>query len=130
MRRDTAGVMTARELDLMNVLWEHGPGTTAEVRLWLGEPLAHTTVLTILKMLLTKRFVVRSVEGVTQRFHPIITRQEAAQASIRYLKHKLFCGSAVMMLEHVLDEDPSCRPAIRQMSHVLTQRIASLSSTA
>ncbi|HUP19643.1 MAG TPA: BlaI/MecI/CopY family transcriptional regulator, partial [Gemmatimonadota bacterium] len=44
---------TDRELDVMAVLWERGPSTVAEVReelnARLAEPLAYTTVLTILR---------------------------------------------------------------------------------
>jgi BlaI family transcriptional regulator, penicillinase repressor len=123
MRRDTAGVLTDRELDLMNVLWDHGPGTASTVRARLGQRLAHTTVLTILQMLEAKRFVAHTVEGTTQRFYPTVTRQSAAQASIRYLKHKLFCGSGVMLLEHLLDEEPSDHVTIQQMSRALARRL-------
>jgi predicted transcriptional regulator len=126
MRRDTAGVLTDRELDLMNVLWEHGPGTAADVRRRLGEALAHTTVYTILQMLEAKQFVAHTIEGTAQRFYATVTRESAAQASIRYLKHKLFCGSGVMLLEHLLDEDPGDRRTIQQMSHAIGRRLRGL----
>ena len=42
---------TPRELDIMAVLWERGPSTVAEVRECLEDPLAYTTVLTVLRTL-------------------------------------------------------------------------------
>ncbi len=39
---------TARELDIMVVLWEHGPSTVAEVRAKLEDRLSHNTVATLL----------------------------------------------------------------------------------
>ena len=44
-------VFTDRELDVMGVLWEHGPSTVADVRGRLADRLAYTTVLTILRTL-------------------------------------------------------------------------------
>ena len=42
---------TDRELDIMTVLWERGPSTVAEVQKALHDPLAYTTVLTVLRVL-------------------------------------------------------------------------------
>ncbi len=40
-------LLTDREADVMQVLWEHGPSLVAEVRAHLSDELAYTTVLTI-----------------------------------------------------------------------------------
>ena len=42
---------TDRELDVMNVLWDRGPSTVAEVQAALSDRLAYTTVLTVLRLL-------------------------------------------------------------------------------
>jgi predicted transcriptional regulator len=40
---------TDRELDIMDVLWERGPSTVAEVQEQLVDELAYNTVLTMLR---------------------------------------------------------------------------------
>jgi hypothetical protein len=42
-------VLAEREADLMEVLWDHGPSTVAEVRKRLKVRLAYNTVLSILR---------------------------------------------------------------------------------
>src|ERR1700739_1955026 len=44
----SCAMFTQRELDVMGVLWEHGPSTAAEVQERLSDRLAYTTVLTVL----------------------------------------------------------------------------------
>ena len=42
---------TDRELDVMDVLWDRGSATVAEVREGIADELAYTTVLTVLRIL-------------------------------------------------------------------------------
>jgi len=49
-------VLTNREAEIMDVLWERGASTVAEVRAQLSDKPAYTTVLTILRILETKGF--------------------------------------------------------------------------
>ena len=39
---------TPRELDVMSILWDLGSATVAEVQDKIGDPLAYTTVLSVL----------------------------------------------------------------------------------
>ena len=62
---------TDRELDIIEVLWERGPSTVAEVRDGLADDLAYNTVLTMLKVLEDKGHVARQLEGRAHRYrHP------------------------------------------------------------
>jgi len=116
-------VFTDRELDLMNVLWEHGPSTAAEVQMRLSDRLAYTTVLTVLRVLEAKRHVTHTVEGKAHRFAPTVSRRAAATSSIRYLKHKLFRGSAAMMLTHVVEDELDDPATLQRMRRVLNERL-------
>ena len=51
--------LSNREAEIMAVLWEQGPSTVAEVKDKLGDELAYTTVLTILRNLEAKGFLKR-----------------------------------------------------------------------
>ena len=48
---------TERELDIMNILWEEGFGTVAEIRDELPHPLGYTGVLKMLQILEEKGMV-------------------------------------------------------------------------
>ncbi|MGH8291715.1 MAG: BlaI/MecI/CopY family transcriptional regulator [Steroidobacteraceae bacterium] len=74
--------LTGREADLMNVLWEHGPSTVAEVHGRLGKALAYTTVLSVLRTLESKGAVTRTKEGRAHRYAARVPRQLARQRAL------------------------------------------------
>ena len=102
--------LTDREADIMQILWERGPSTVAEVRQALSDDLAYTTVLTILRNMHAKGYVDHKPEGRAHRFFPKIQQQAARKNAVKHLMGKLFKGSAELLLtqlvsEHKLDDD-------------------------
>lgn len=97
--------LTDREASLMDVLWERGPSTVAEVRDHLEDDLAYTTVLTILRNLEAKGYVRHDEEGRAHRYWAAVDRDTAQRSALRALKQKLFRGSTELLLTRlVLDE--------------------------
>ena len=86
-------VFTDRELDIMAVLWEHGPSTVADVRTRIPIELAYTTVLTILRTLEEKGHVGHESEGRAYRYHALVERGEARVTAVERITRKLFAGS-------------------------------------
>ena len=82
MSRKKALVLTDHELRLMEVLWQSGRATVAEVvdRL-TGPPLAYSTVLTTLRTLEQKGYIVHEEEGRAYVYHPLVARDEAAKSA-------------------------------------------------
>ena len=89
---------TDRELDIMGVLWEHGPATVAEVRERLTDSLAYTTVLTILRILEEKGYLGHKEEGRAHRYHVLVERKAAGSSALRRITNKLFRGSPELLL--------------------------------
>jgi BlaI family penicillinase repressor len=94
--------LTDREASLMEVLWEQGPSTVAEVRECLADELAYTTVLTILRNLEGKGFVTHDEEGRAHRYSAIVDRQIAQRSAVQALTHKLFKGSTELLLTRLV----------------------------
>jgi len=90
--------LTPLELEIMNVLWDHGPATVAEVQPQLAGELAYTTVMTMLNVLLRKKKVKRSQEGRAFRYRPAVTRQRATGSAIDDLVRRMFGGSTEALL--------------------------------
>ncbi len=95
-------VIGDRELEVMGVLWDLGSGTVAEVREQLPVGLAYTTVLTILRNLEEKDFVVHESEGRAHRYFPRVAKHEARTTLVGRLVDKLFHGSAEQLLVHLV----------------------------
>jgi BlaI family penicillinase repressor len=77
--------LTPLELEIMNVLWDAGPSTVAEVQPRLQGELAYTTVMTMLNVLLRKGKVQRLQEGRAYRYSPVVSRQRATEALLMTL---------------------------------------------
>lgn len=96
--------LTDREAEFMQVLWEQGPSTVAEVRDHLpGQP-AYTTVLTILRNLEAKEYVGHSEEGRAHRYRALVAPEAARHSALRALARKLFNGSAELLLTHLVSD--------------------------
>lgn len=116
-------VFTDRELDVMGVLWEHGPSTVAEVQERLDDRLAYTTVLTILRTLEEKGHVGHAEEGRAYRYHPNVERSEAQESALRRLKSKLFEGSAELLLTRLVSDRGLSARELERIRGLLEERL-------
>jgi BlaI family transcriptional regulator, penicillinase repressor len=115
---------TDRELDIMGVLWAHGPATVAEVRERLDEDLAYNTVLTMLRILEDKGFVWHTAEGRAHRYHPLVERAEAGQSAVRKLVRKVFGGSRELMLTELVSDRDLTDDELRRLRGLLDRRLS------
>lgn len=114
--------LTDREADLMDVLWEHGPSTVAEVRDGLGDDLAYTTVLTILRTLESKGYVAHDPDGRAHRYYAVIERDVARQSALNALSKKLFKGSTELLLTHLVSDRKLSDAQLARIKELLEQR--------
>lgn len=119
---------TDRELDVMGVLWERGPSIVAEVREALNdrleEPLAYTTVLTILRILEEKGRVRHTEEGRAHRYHPLVAREEAGRSALDDVLGRIFRGSPEMLITQLVSDRSLTEAEIRRMKEILDRRLA------
>jgi predicted transcriptional regulator len=118
-------VFTERELDIMAVLWTHGPSTVAEVRVHLADELSHNTVATMLTILETKGFASHSEEGRAFRYHPLVGREEAGRSAFARIADKVFGGSAEALLTHFVRDRRLTKAELQRIRAVLDERIDS-----
>lgn len=114
---------TARELDLMAVLWELGSGTVAEVQERLPDELAYTTVLTILRTLESKGYVAHREEGRAHRYYPLVAREAAGESALRRMVRKLFRGSPELLLTQLVTDRDISEEELRRLREVLDERL-------
>ena len=113
---------TPRELDIMGVLWMHGPSTVAEVRAALEDDLAHNTVLTMLKVMEGKSYVSRSREGRADRYTPEVEREAAGESALSRVTDSLFGGSPEGLLLRLVDSGLG-PDELRRMRDLLDRRL-------
>jgi BlaI family transcriptional regulator, penicillinase repressor len=115
--------LSDRELDVMAVLWARGSGTVAEVREALPDPLAYTTVLTVLRTLEEKGFVGHEEEGKAHRYLPLVARERAGRSALSRMMEKLFDGSPELLLTQLVSDRRLSPQDIRRLRRILDQRL-------
>jgi len=116
-------VFTDREIDLMNVLWQHGPSTVADVRARVEDELAYTTVLTILRTLEEKGHVGHEAEGRAYRYHALVERGEARVSAVGRMTEKLFGGRPELLLTHLVSDRDLSDDALARIRELLDERL-------
>jgi len=105
MPRKRSATMTDHELRLMEVLWNNGTATVADVTAGVGSPpLAYNTVLTTLRTLEQKGYVDHQEEGRAFVYRPLIERTQAADSAVRHLLQRFFGNSPGKLAVTLLDE--------------------------
>lgn len=112
-------LLTDREADVMQVLWEHGPSIVAEVRSHLRDDLAYTTVLTILRTLESKGYVGHEEEGRGHRYFAAVQQQAARKSALRHLMGKLFEGSSELLLAHLVSDRKLSTEQLERLRNIL-----------
>jgi predicted transcriptional regulator len=115
-------ILADREAELMEVLWDYGPSTVAEVKERVPDELAYTTVLTILRTLETKGYVTHDAEGKAHRYSALIERGAAQRSALQAMAEKFFKGSTAMLLTHLVADEKLKPEDVQRLRALLAKR--------
>ena len=113
-----------REAELMEVLWNLGPSTVADVRKAIPDQLAYTTVLTVLRTLEIKGYVRHEQEGRVHRYAPAVGRDAARRSALKDLAAKFFGGSNELLMTHLVAEQKLSAAEVKRIKRLLSQKAA------
>ena len=109
---------TAREMEILKVLWEHGAKSVADVHRVLQTDDDNTqhvnTVQTLLRLMETKGLVSHRTVGRSFIYEPLFSREESA---VRFLD-RVFDGAASQLVLSLLKAErisPEEQELVRQM---------------
>lgn len=113
--------LTPLELEIMNLLWDHGPATVAELLPQMPRNPAYTTVMTILNVLLRKGKVRRTQEGRAFRYRPAVSRARATGSALNDLVDRMFAGSDEAMLLAFVETRGVTADELERLSKVVAE---------
>jgi len=116
-------MLSGRELDVMNVLWERDSATVSEVLEKLQDELAYTTVLTILRRLEEKGHVGHTPDGKAHRYVPLVQREEAQDSAIQRMTRKLFLDSPKLLMSRLLRKGTLTKEQLRDLRALVDERL-------
>src|SRR5688572_1269486 len=111
---------TPAELEILDVLWELKKATVREVfeAISKRKSTTYTTVLKFMQIMQEKGLVVRDIKERAHVYRPAQSQRQTQTKLVGTLLEKAFRGSALGLVQHVLETKPATRDelaAIRQM---------------
>jgi predicted transcriptional regulator len=105
MPRARSDALTAREAQIMDVLWTFGPSSAEQVREALPDRPHDSTVRTLLRVLEAKGHVRRDDRGTAYTFRATVDRAGAQRTAVRGLLSRFFGGSAEALLLRLVEDE-------------------------
>jgi BlaI family penicillinase repressor len=95
------------QLKIMRVLWEHGEATARQITDAVSkiEPVAHSTIQTLLRKLEVKKAVAYEERDRTFVFRALVSESEITQSATKDLISRVFHGSLSGLVAHVLENE-------------------------
>jgi predicted transcriptional regulator len=102
----TSNTLTEAELRLMKILWVRGESTVADLVAATNEEvqLAYTSVLTTIRVLEKKGYVVHRQDGRAFLYSPRVAEHDASKSEIRNVLHRFFGDSRERLLLSLLGD--------------------------
>ena len=121
------------QLQIMQVLWQHGRATAREITDDLNQPdlnqsqredfkpIAHSTVQTLLRKLEAKGAVTHHVHDRTFVFEPVHERNEVATGAVGDLLARLFDRSISGLVAHLVKQEKISPAELARLREIVNQ---------
>jgi predicted transcriptional regulator len=116
--------LSRRERQILDILYERGHATAADVQAGLPEPPSYSAVRALLRILEDKGHVRHQQDGPRYVYLPTLARDNAKRSAMRHMLKTFFDGSAEQAISALLDENSS------RLSSAELDRLARLIDTA
>ena len=125
MARKKSLNLTEAEQRLMEVLWEKGSASVAEVTDALPKKLglAYNTVLTTLRILEDKGYVLHTKpkDGRKFLYTSVISWEQASHSALRHLLSRFFGNSAEALVLNLLDDEKLSEDELKRIRGLLKE---------
>ena len=95
--------LSRRERQIMDIIYEAGEATAAQVLERLPNPPSYSAVRALLRVLEEKGHLTHKQDGPRYIFSPTLPREQASQGALKHLLETFFDGSAEKVVAALLD---------------------------
>ena len=114
---------TSAELEILSVLWEKESATVREVYEVLSErkPTVYTTILKLMQIMHEKGLVERDSSAKAHVYRAKISQEETQKNLVSDLLERAFRGSALRLVQHVLETKPASAEELAEIRRLITE---------
>ncbi len=113
---------TDSELEILQVLWEHGPSTVRFVNEQLNtkRQVVYTTTLKLMQIMTEKGLLVRDKEKMTHIYESKIPKSQVQQDLVDSFLNKVFKGSTASLMMHALGSSAPTQEELEKIKKMIT----------
>jgi predicted transcriptional regulator len=121
MRKETIPKPTEAELEILGILWEHGPSTVRYVNDKLNEKknVGYTTTLKMMQIMYEKKILKRDEKKRSHLYKTSLKEQETQKILLKNIMEKAFGGSAMKLVMQALGSHKASKQEIYQIRELL-----------
>lgn len=112
------------QLRILQVLWDEGEASVETVRRGLGpqDPLAYTTVATMLQKMEARDLVARRMEGRRGLYRPVVESADVRNSMVEDLVERVFDGNLEKVVEHLLTSREVSEDELDRIARAVAER--------
>ena len=114
---------TEVELQILRILWEHGPSTARGIHTQLAETREtnYSTTVKMLSVMLDKNLVKRDESVRPQVYRTVVTQDRTRQRMLKDLIHKAYDGSVGSLILQALSSQKSSPGELAEIRRLLNE---------
>ena len=97
--------MTKAEEQVMQAIWKVGEGFANEIVAAVESDVAYNTVLTVVRVLEQKGFVAHETFNRSNRYYPLVSREQYMQQQLSSFTQRYFGSSARSLVSFLVDRN-------------------------
>jgi len=123
MARHRSKILTERELEIMNALWDLRRARVRDIRERIGgeKAGAYTSIATMLRFLERKEVIKHSVVGRTYYFEPAISRERAGAMALRYVLQGFFRNNSQALIKTLVSRERLSEHEKEEIVSIITE---------
>src|SRR5215475_11573788 len=103
----TPSGLSRRERQIMDILYQRGKASAADVRAAMEDAPSYSAVRAMLRILEEKGQVRHQAEGLKYVYVPVLAREKAKRSAVKHILDTFFAGSPEQIVAALLDVSSS-----------------------
>ena len=124
--RPKTPTLTEQELEIMKIVWSRDVSTVRDVYEALLErrKIAYTTVMTMMKILEQKKYLLRTQEDRAYVYRPAKPKNQVIKGMVREFVNRVFNGSAEPLLLHLMEDQRLSKKELEDITRMIRRKEA------
>jgi BlaI family penicillinase repressor len=124
--RPKSPTLTEQELEIMKIVWAREVATVRDVYEALLErrKIAYTTVMTMMKILEQKKYLLKTQEDRAYIYRPAKPKNQVIKGMVREFVNRVFNGSAEPLLVHLIEDKRLSEKDLEEITNMIRRKEA------